>query len=85
VIRDAISYEIQRNGQVFFINNRIENIGSSMIQRLVPNASRYWSRTNGRKTRGTDVGFMNGEFDVLVATTIIESGLDVPNANTIHQ
>jgi transcription-repair coupling factor (superfamily II helicase) len=35
------------------------------------------------KTRGTDVGFMNGEFDVLVATTIIESGLDVPNANTI--
>ncbi len=87
VIRDAISYEIQRNGQVFFINNRIENIKeiTGMIQRLVPDArvGTGHGQMDGKKLEELMLAFMNGEFDVLVATTIIESGLDVPNANTI--
>jgi transcription-repair coupling factor (superfamily II helicase) len=87
LIRDAISYEIQRNGQVFFINNRIENIReiAGMIQRLVPDArvGIGHGQMEGNKLEELMLGFMNGEFDVLVATTIIESGLDVPNANTI--
>ncbi len=87
LIRDAISYEIQRNGQVFFINNRIENIKevAGMIQRLVPNArvGIGHGQMDGKKLEELMLAFMNGEFDVLVATTIIESGLDVPNANTI--
>jgi len=87
IIRDAISYEIQRNGQVFFINNRIENIKeiAGMIQRLVPDArvGIGHGQMEGSKLEEIMLSFMNGEFDVLVATTIIESGLDVPNANTI--
>ncbi len=87
LIRDAVSYEIQRNGQVFFINNRIENIKevAGMIQRLVPDArvGIGHGQMEGKKLEELMLGFMNGEFDVLVATTIIESGLDVPNANTI--
>ncbi|MBA9073471.1 transcription-repair coupling factor (superfamily II helicase) [Flavobacterium gossypii] len=87
LIRDAISYEIQRNGQVFFINNRIENIKeiAGMIQRLVPGArvGIGHGQMDGKKLEELMLAFMSGEFDVLVATTIIESGLDVPNANTI--
>jgi transcription-repair coupling factor (superfamily II helicase) len=87
LIRDAISYEIQRNGQVFFVNNRIENIKevAGMIQRLVPDArvGIGHGQMEGKKLEELMLAFMNGEFDVLVATTIIESGLDVPNANTI--
>ncbi len=87
LIRDAISYEIQRNGQVFFINNRIENIKefAGMIQRLVPDArvGIGHGQMEGSKLEELMLAFMNGEFDVLVSTTIIESGLDVPNANTI--
>jgi transcription-repair coupling factor (superfamily II helicase) len=87
IIRDAISYEIQRNGQVFFVNNRIENIKeiAGMIQRLVPDArvGIGHGQMEGSKLEEIMLSFMNGDFDVLVATTIIESGLDVPNANTI--
>ncbi len=87
VIRDAIVYEIQRNGQVFFINNRIENIRevAGMLQRLVPYAriGIGHGQMEGKKLEELMLAFMNGEFDVLVATSIIESGLDVPNANTI--
>lgn len=86
-IRDAVSYEIQRGGQVFFIHNRIENIKevAGMIQRLVPDAKIGigHGRLDGKKLEELMLAFMNGEFDVLVSTTIIESGLDVPNANTI--
>ena len=86
-IRDAISYEIQRGGQVFFIHNRIENIKevAGMIQRLVPDAKVGigHGQMEGKKLEKLMLGFMNGEFDVLVSTTIIESGLDVTNANTI--
>ena len=87
LIRDVISYEIQRDGQVFFVNNRIENIKeiAGMIQRLVPDArvGIGHGQMEGSKLEELMLAFMNGEFDVLVATTIIESGLDVPNANTI--
>ncbi len=86
-IRDAISYEIQRGGQVFFIHNRIENIKevAGMIQRLVPDAKVGvgHGQMEGKKLEKLMLSFMNGEFDVLVSTTIIESGLDVTNANTI--
>ena len=86
-IRDAISYEIQRGGQVFFIHNRIENIKevAGMIQRLVPDAKIGIGHGQmvGKKLEQLMLSFMNGEFDVLVSTTIVESGLDVPNANTI--
>tara|TARA_R110002049_G_scaffold112299_2_gene261721 strand:- start:7926 stop:11273 length:3348 start_codon:yes stop_codon:yes gene_type:complete len=86
-IRDAVSYEIQRGGQVFFIHNRIENIKevAGMIQRLVPDAKVGigHGQMEGKKLETTMLSFMNGEFDVLVSTTIIESGLDVTNANTI--
>ena len=86
-IRDAISYEIQRGGQVFFIHNRIENIKeiAGMIQRLVPDAKIGigHGQMEGKKLETLMLAFMNGEFDVLVSTTIVESGLDVTNANTI--
>ena len=87
IIRDAISYEIQRGGQIFFIHNRIENIKevAGMIQRLVPDAKVGigHGQMEGRKLETLMLAFMNGEFDVLVSTTIVESGLDVTNANTI--
>ena len=86
-IRDAISYEIQRGGQVFFIHNRVENIKevAGMIQRLVPDAKIGigHGQMEGKKLETLMLKFMNGEFDVLVSTTIVESGLDVSNANTI--
>ncbi len=86
-IRDAVTYEIQRGGQVFFIHNRIENIKevAGMIQRLVPDAKIRvgHGQMEGKKLESLMLSFMNGEFDVLVSTTIVESGLDVTNANTI--
>ncbi|WP_431167405.1 transcription-repair coupling factor [Tenacibaculum halocynthiae] len=86
-IRDAISYEVSRGGQVFFIHNRIENIKevAGLLQRLVPDAKIGigHGQMEGKKLEELMLGFMNNEFDVLVSTTIIESGLDVPNANTI--
>ncbi|MGC1515405.1 MAG: transcription-repair coupling factor [Maribacter sp.] len=86
-IRDAVSYEIERGGQIFFIHNRIENIKevAGMIQRLVPDAKVGigHGQMEGKKLEGLMLSFMNSEFDVLVSTTIVESGLDVTNANTI--
>ncbi len=86
-IRDAVSYEMQRGGQVFFIHNRIENIKevAGMIQRLVPDVKVAvgHGQMDGKKLETLMLAFMNGEFDVLVSTTIVESGLDVTNANTI--
>ncbi|MBS9767009.1 MAG: transcription-repair coupling factor [Flavobacteriaceae bacterium] len=86
-IRDAIRYELQRGGQVFFIHNRVENIKevAGMLQRLLPDAKIGigHGQMDGKKLESLMLSFINNEFDVLVATTIIESGLDVPNANTI--
>jgi transcription-repair coupling factor (superfamily II helicase) len=87
IIAEAVNFEIQRGGQVFFVHNRIENINevSAMISRLAPNADIgiIHGRIEGVKLEKTMLDFINGKFDVLVSTTIIESGLDVPNANTI--
>ena len=86
-IRDAIQYEISRGGQVFFIHNRIENIKevTGMLQRLLPDANIGigHGQMEGKKLEQLMLAFINNEFDVLVSTTIVESGLDVPNANTI--
>lgn len=87
VIRDAVSYEVSRGGQVYFVHNRIDTIKevAGLIQRAVPDARVVvgHGQMDGKKLEETMLAFMNGEFDVLVSTTIIESGLDVPNANTI--
>ncbi len=86
-IRDAISYELSRGGQVYFVHNKVQNIQdvAGIIQRLVPNArvAVGHGQMEGDKLEDVMFSFIEGEFDVLVATTIIESGLDISNANTI--
>jgi len=86
-IRDAIRYEISRNGQVFFIHNRIENINEvgSMLQSLFPNSKIRigHGKMEGKKLEELMIDFIEGNFDILVSTTIIENGVDVSNANTI--
>lgn len=86
-IRDGILYELQRGGQVFFIHNRVENIMemAGLLQRLVPDAriAVGHGQMEGKKLEHNLLRFMNGEYDILIATTIIENGLDVPNANTM--
>ncbi len=87
IIRDALQYEISRGGQVFFIHNRIENIKevAGMLQRLLPDAKIGigHGQMDGKKLEQLMLSFINNEFDILVSTTIVENGLDVPNANTI--
>ena len=87
LIRDGILYEMQRGGQVYFIHNRVENIQevAGMLQRLVPDARIRigHGQMEGKKLEKNLLEFMEGKYDILVATTIIENGLDVPNANTI--
>ncbi|NTW23293.1 MAG: transcription-repair coupling factor, partial [Lentimicrobium sp.] len=87
VIRDAIHFELSRGGQVFVVNNRINNIQevTGMIQRLVPDAKIAigHGQMDGHKLEKIMLDFVEGYYDVLVATTIIESGLDIPNVNTI--
>lgn len=87
VIRDALVYELSRGGQVFFIHNRVENIKevAGVLNRLVPDAKVCvgHGQMDGKQLEKVMMDFMHGDYDVLVATTIIESGLDIPNANTI--
>jgi transcription-repair coupling factor (superfamily II helicase) len=86
-IRDAVSFELRRNGQVFFVHNRIEDITEigNTILRLVPDAriGVAHGQMDGPKLEKVMMKFIEGEYDVLVSTNIIESGLDIPNANTI--
>ena len=87
IIREAIETELQRNGQVFFLHNRVQTLGrmKEMIERLCP-AVRV-AVGHGQMPAGElekiMMDFIYGEYDVLLATTIIESGIDIPNANTI--
>ena len=87
IIKEAIIYEMQRGGQVFFIHNLVNNISEvfEFIQRLVPDAKIVigHGKMQGKKLEKTMLEFIKGKHDVLIATTIIENGLDVPNANTI--
>ncbi|MDB3905600.1 transcription-repair coupling factor, partial [Crocinitomicaceae bacterium] len=86
-IRDAISYEVSRGGQVFFVNNRIANIQeiAGMIQRLCPGVrvGIGHGQMDGKVLEQNMLNFIKGAYDVLIATTIIESGIDISNANTI--
>ena len=87
VIRDAVSYELRRGGQVFFVHNRVGEIDSiaNLILKLVPDARVIGAhgQMDGDKLEKIMVDFINHQYDVLVSTNIIESGLDIPNANTI--
>ena len=87
LIRDAIQFELARNGQVFFIHNRIQNIMDvhDFILKYVPGVriAVAHGQMEGEKLEKIMLGFINGDYDVLLCTTIVESGLDIPNANTI--
>lgn len=87
LIRDAISYEISRGGQVYFVHNKVGNIKeiAGLISRLVPDArvGIGHGQMDGEKLETIMRDFIDGSFDVLVATTIIESGIDISNANTM--
>lgn len=87
IIREAIEYEMQRGGQIFFLHNRVENIHrvKAMIERVCPKAKVTVGHGQMVPTELETVmmDFIYGEYDVFVATTIIESGIDIPNANTI--
>ncbi len=87
LIRDAVSLELRRGGQVFMVHNRVGDIEqiANTIFRLVPDAriGIAHGQMEGHQLEKSMVKFINGEYDVLVSTNIIESGLDIPNANTI--
>ncbi|MFM9966153.1 MAG: transcription-repair coupling factor [Planctomycetaceae bacterium] len=87
LIRQAIVRELNRNGQVFFVHNRVYNIKSmaDRIQRIVPEAriGIGHGQMQGHELEEVMVKFVNHEIDIFVSTTIIESGIDIPNANTI--
>ncbi|CEP47066.1 transcription-repair coupling factor [Paraclostridium sordellii] len=87
IIQDEIEREIARGGQVFFVYNRVERIDemASMIQRLVPDAkiAVAHGRMTGKELENIIIGFLNKEYNVLVCTTIIETGMDISNANTM--
>ncbi len=87
VIRDAIRRELERGGQVFFLHNRVTTIEAvrSKLQLLVPHARVVvgHGQMSGDELEDVMTKFVNGEADVLLSTTIIESGLDIPNANTL--
>jgi transcription-repair coupling factor (superfamily II helicase) len=86
-VRDAISFELRRGGQVFFVHNRIKDIDeiANIVLRLVPDAriGVAHGQMDGSKLEKAMIRFIEGAYDVLVSTNIIESGLDIPNANTI--
>ncbi len=86
-IRDAVSHELRRGGQVFFVHNRISDIDqmANVIFKLVPDSriGIAHGQMDGDKLEKVMLKFIEGEYDVLVSTNIIESGLDIPNANTI--
>lgn len=86
-IRDAVRYELSRGGQVFFVHNRVSDIDgmANTIMRLVPDArvAVGHGQMDGAALENVMLKFMEGEYDVLVSTNIVESGLDIPNANTI--
>lgn len=87
IISEAIKYELNRGGQVFFIHNRIANIYDveQNIRSAVPGARTVVAhgQMNGDQMEDIILDFMDEKYDVLVATSIIENGLDIPNANTI--
>ncbi len=87
IIKEAINYEISRGGQVFFIHNRVQNIFEveEMINRICPKVKTVVAhgQMEGRKLENVILNFIDGDYGVLIATSIIENGIDIPNANTI--
>jgi transcription-repair coupling factor (superfamily II helicase) len=87
VIRDAISFELRRGGQVFFVHNRVKDIEqvANIIIKLVPDAKTLVAhgQMDGKRLENSMMQFIEGFADILISTNIIESGLDIPNANTI--
>lgn len=87
LIAEAINFEMSRNGQTFFVNNRIANLPElkAMIQRQIPDCrvAIGHGQMEPAELEQIILGFVNYDYDVLLATTIIESGIDIPNANTI--
>lgn len=87
LIKEVILYELSRNGQVFFIHNRVETIRDiqGMLQRVIPRIKTCIAhgQMSGEELERVMHDFVRGDYDVLIATTIIESGLDIPNANTM--
>ena len=87
IITEAINFEMSRNGQVFFVNNRIQNLMElkAMIVRNIPDCRVCigHGQMQPEELEKIIFGFVNYDYDVLLATTIIESGIDIPNANTI--
>jgi transcription-repair coupling factor (superfamily II helicase) len=86
-VRDAIYYEAERGGQVFFIHNRVQNLAemASIIQGLCPDLSVGWAhgQLEGHELEERIMDFIDKKYDVLVCTNIVESGVDIPNVNTI--
>ena len=86
-IKEAIMTEINRNGQIFFINNRVQNIYliEEKIHKLIPNAriAVAHGQMPPQQLEETIINFINYEYDILIATSVIESGIDIPNVNTI--
>ncbi len=87
IVRDAIRYEVERGGQVFFVHNRVQDIHAveDIIRRLCPGVKTGigHGQMPPEELEKVILGFMSGDFDVLICTTIVENGLDIPNANTI--
>ena len=87
IIREGIEYELSRNGQVFFIHNRVQNINDlkATLLRIVPGVKIVivHGQLDGKDIENRMYDFIYGDYDILLATTIVESGLDIPNANTI--
>lgn len=87
LIRDAIDFEIQRGGQVYFVHNRVQTINeiAQTLHQLVPKARIVvgHGQMEGEALERVMLDFIEGQYDILVSTTIVENGLDIPNANTI--
>jgi transcription-repair coupling factor (superfamily II helicase) len=87
VIADAINFELSRNGQVYFVNDRISNLPeiASLIHKYVPDArvAIGHGQMKPEELEKILMGFMNYDYDVLLSTTIVENGIDISNANTI--
>ena len=87
VIADAVNFEMSRNGQIYFVNDRISNLQeiADLIRKYVPDCrvAVGHGQMKPEELEETVMGFMNYDYDVLLSTTIVENGIDIPNANTI--
>src|SRR5699024_1794029 len=86
-VKEAVERELSRGGQVFYLHNRVDTIyqKKAHVEALVPDAevAVMHAKMNEKEVEETMLAFVNGEYDVLITTTIIETGVDVPNANTL--